>query len=251
MAADIASLAAVDIDAITPHSKTAVLPGLGRDRLLRFRDRARLLTTPGATAYATTRLPLQRRPRKLFFDIEADPSRDRVYLHGVVERTGSGTEAIERFHAFFTDDETPESERAAFAACLAFLTDDPGAVVYYWSKYERTSYRALQARYPDVCMPEDIEALFDGVRAVDLLYDVVTKHTEWPTNDHSIKTLAKHCGFEWRDVDPGGAASISWYDEWCRTRDPAVRQRIIEYNEDDCIATRVVLDALIDLPIRP
>jgi hypothetical protein len=37
---------------------------------------------------------------------------------------------------------------------------------------------------------------------VDLYYNVVHKATEWPTSDYSIKTLAKHLGFEWRDAYP-------------------------------------------------
>jgi hypothetical protein len=71
---------------------------------------------------------------------------------------------------------------------------------------------------------------------------VVLKATEWPTRDYSLKTLAKHLGFAWRDTHPSGAASIEWYNRWVTTRDAAVRQRILDYNEDDCKATRVLLD---------
>ena len=40
------------------------------------------------------------------------------------------------------------------------------------------------------------------------------------------------------------AASIEWFDRWLRTGEPAVKQRILDYNEDDCVATRVVLDGI-------
>ena len=80
--------------------------------------------------------------------------------------------------------------------------------------------------------------------SVDLYFDVVKKATEWPTCDHSIKTLAKFLGFSWRDTHPSGAASIEWFDRWIQTRDNDVRQRILDYNEDDCVATRVVLDGI-------
>ena len=96
---------------------------------------------------------------------------------------------------------------------------------------------ATTLRYEDI--PEAVLA-----RAVDLYFDVVMKATEWPTNDQSIKTLAKYLGFSWRDNNPSGAASIEWFDQWVRTRDPAIRQRILDYNEDDCKATRVLLDGI-------
>lgn len=154
----------------------------------------------------------------------------------------------ETFHAFFADD--PDGgERDAFAAAMALLRSEPAAPVYVYSCYERTSFRTLQSRYPDVCSAEEIERLFDPSRTVDLLA-IVRRMTEWPASDRSIKTLAKLCGFSWRDSDPSGANSIEWFRTWRTTGDPATRERIKRYNEDDVIATRVLLDALLALPVR-
>jgi len=86
--------------------------------------------------------------------------------------------------------------------------------------------------------------------SIDLYFDVVKKHTEWPTNDQSIKTLASYLGFKWRDISPSEADSIAWYHRWVESGDPAVRQRILGYNEDDCRAMRVLLDGLGKLDIR-
>jgi len=72
----------------------------------------------------------------------------------------------------------------------------------------------------------------------------VKKYTEWPTCDHTLKTLAQYLDFEWRDTDPSGAASIEWFQRWSESKDPKIKQRILEYNEDDCLATRVLLDKI-------
>ena len=112
------------------------------------------------------------------------------------------------------------------------------------AKYERTIYRNLQERYPEVCERDELEALFDPARAVDLYFDVVKAATEWPTRDFSIKTLATYLGFAWRDTHPSGAASIEWFDRWVKTGDRTIKQRILDYNEDDCRATRVLLDGI-------
>ena len=121
--------------------------------------------------------------------------------------------------------------------------------IFHYSKYERTIYRKLQDKYPDVCSADDIERLYAPPKTVDLYTDIVLKATEWPTRDHSIKTLAQYLGFTWRDTHPSGAASIEWFDRWCRDGDPAVKQRILDYNEDDCRATRVLLDGIRSLTI--
>ena len=245
--ATVGELAAIDPDAFITGKKTA-FAGVGPDRLRTFHARAKLLSHPDANAYLKTPVELPRTEVEIFFDIEADPMRDVTYLHGFVERTG-GDPATETFTAFYADDPTPEAERLAFAGAIAHLASRPHAAFYYYSKYERTMYRKLQQRFPDVCAPADIEALFAFPRSVDLYFDVVFRATEWPTRNHSIKTLAKYLGFSWRDTDPSGAASIEWYNRWVEERDPAVRQRILDYNEDDCRATAVLLDGIRGLGI--
>jgi predicted RecB family nuclease len=59
-----------------------------------------------------------------------------------------------------------------------------------------------------------------------------------------LKTLATFLGFVRRDPAPSGVGSIHWFHEWVETGDPSIRRRILEYNGDDCYATRVPVDAL-------
>lgn len=245
----VAALALVPVSAIDggPFAK---IKGVGAGRLSRFAERARLLVDPGAGAYARSPLPLARADHEFFLDVEADPlAGDVVYLHGILERRRTGGDEVEIFHGLFADDDRT-GEREAFRSALAVLASKPDAPIYVYSAYERTSYRTLQARYPDVCGAGEIEALFAPERTVDLLTAIVRPLTEWPASDRSIKSLARLCGFTWRDSDPSGANSIEWYRSWQASRDPATRQRIIDYNEDDVIATRVLLDALLNLPVR-
>jgi uncharacterized protein len=65
-----------------------------------------------------------------------------------------------------------------------------------------------------------------------------------------VKTLAQYCGFEWRDENPSGAASIEWFHRYVTEGDPALKQRILDYNEDDCRAMRVVLDRMREMEVR-
>ena len=226
--------------------KKTVFAGIGADRFHTLQARAVMLKETSPRPYLREPVILKIFPIELFFDIEVDPLRGICYLHGFVERKNGDT-STERFVSYFADDPTPEAERDAFAAALDYFASRSDAGIYYYSKYERTIYRKLQQKYPDICTPEDVERLFDSERAIDLYGDVVLKATEWPTRDHSIKTLAKYLGFSWRDIHPSGAASVEWFDRWCREHTPAIRQRILDYNEDDCRATRVLLDGIRNL----
>ena len=238
----IAALAECNPDGFINGKKT-VFAGIGPDRLRLFQARAALLKDDKPTPYLRAVVQLPVTSVELFFDTEVDPMRDIAYLHGIVERTG-GDNASERFVYFFAEDLSGEAEHAAFAAAYKYLSAEPEGTIFHYSKYERTIYRKLQQKYPDVCSSDDIERLFAPPKTIDLYTDVVLKATEWPTRDHSIKTLAHYLGFSWRDTHPSGAASIEWFDRWCRERDPATKQRILDYNEDDCRATRVLLDGI-------
>jgi predicted RecB family nuclease len=238
----ISALATINPDGFTKGKKT-VFAGIGADRLRLLQARAVMLKSSPPTAYLREPVNLKPLPLELFFDLEVDPLRGVCYLHGFVERR-NGDNSTERFVYFFAEEPTATAERDTFAAALDYLAEHSDAGIYYYSKYERTIYRKLQQKFPDICTPEDVETLFHPQRAIDLYGDVVMRATEWPTLDHSIKTLAKYLGFAWRDTHPSGAASVEWFDRWCRERHPEVRQRILDYNEDDCRATRVLLDGI-------
>ncbi len=77
----------------------------------------------------------------------------------------------------------------------------------------------------------------------------------------SLKKVAPAAGFAWRDPEAGGEASMAWYLV-ASGREPghddderaAQRRRILEYNEDDVRATRVLREwmcspAVEDLPV--
>lgn len=226
------------------QGKKTIFAGIGPDTLLKFHARAQLLATPGATPYLKEAVHLPVAQKEVYFDIEADPMRDVVYLHGFVERV-HGQPATAKFIPFFADGLDPAQEAASFRDAWDYLQARvQDSTVYYYSKYERTAYKKLAEKYPGVCSVAEVEGLFALPAMIDLYFDVVKKATEWPTYDQSIKTLAQYLGFRWRDTHPSGAASIEWYNRWIETGDPAIKQRILDYNEDDCLATGVVVDGI-------
>jgi predicted RecB family nuclease len=239
---NLTELANTDISGFIKGKRT-VISGIGPDTLVKFQSRAQLQMKNGAKPYCTGEICFPVSALEIFFDIETDPMRDICYLHGFVERRNLDN-ATEKYVAFFAHSPTSEEEEKAFAEAWRYIKSSRPFAMYYYSKYERTIWRKLQQKYPHVVTPEEIEELFDPKQSIDLYFDVVKPKTEWPTRDYSIKTLATYLGFSWRDTDPSGASSIEWYHRWVETGDDAIRQRILQYNEDDCIATRVLLDGI-------
>jgi len=223
--------------------KKTIFKGIGKGTLEKFMLRARMLKDPAARPILTAPVSFPVTDWELAFDIETDPFRNNFcYLNGFVERF-KGDDSTRRYVPFYAHAVSEDEEERAFREAWEYIGSRRPCTVYYYSKYERTIWRVLRERYPHVCTEEELEGLFVAPASVDL-YEVVSKATEWPTNDHSIKTLAKYQGFQWRDTNPSGAASIQWFHEWVQGGNPQVLQRILDYNEDDNLATFVVLDAI-------
>ncbi len=224
-------------EVLSRKSKTC-LKGIGRKTLATAVQRAEVFRkSQKPIAYRSFDFP--KVDYELFFDIEADPTQDHVYLHGVWERSKHG----ERFVYFLAENVSPEEEKQAWSDFWKYIDGFDGSYsVYYYGSYEKTMYKHLQEKYPDVITMEKIEDFYDNEKVINLYNDVIDKYTDWPLSSYSIKEIATYLGFSWRDKEPSGANSIKWYNEFVESGDQNIMSRILEYNEDDCIATRVVRD---------
>lgn len=218
------------------------LPGVGLDRLRRFAARARLMADPAAGPVIHVPLAMPGNNHAIDFDVEADPLRGLVYLHGFWHETSTGSEFVH----FFAETPDAAGERQAFADAVAHFRSHRHAHWFHYSAYERTAYRDLQRRHPEVCDEAEIEAIFAPERCTDL-YAIIAAKTDWPLSSYGIKSIAKACGFSWEDSDPGGANSIEWYNRYATHGDPALRERIVAYNRDDVRASARVRAALLEL----
>jgi uncharacterized protein len=238
----------IDIDEIMKQKEkekkegnSTFLYGIGKDSLLKSLKRAKILyETKKPVFYEKIELPKTK--YELFFDIETDPTQEFVYLHGVYERQGEN----EKFKYFITKELNPEEEKKVWKEFWDYIYSLPenDFSVYYYSPYEKTTYKALQKKYPEVISEEDMTKFFENPNVIDLYTNEIMKKTDWPLGSYSIKAIAQYLGFEWRDKTPSGALSIQWFNEYLNTRDETILQRILDYNEDDCKATMILRDAL-------
>lgn len=167
-------------------------------------------------------------PIELYFDIEAAPEQNLVYLHGVL--VADRTDNSEAFYPLMADH--PNEEEMVWDQFLALMDMYPDAPVYHFCPFEVQTVRRLGSQYNT---PSDqIESILD--RFVDL-HERVTRVAVLPVESYALKAIARWVGFDWRDSDANGAQSIFWYAEWRRTGDRAFRDAILRYNEDDCLAT--------------
>jgi len=218
---DIAAMSVADY--LTPAKK---IPRMGEKALARMKQRAQVVLSDrpwirGGYTFPST-------ARDIHFDIEDDPTRGVTYLFGILIDDHVGVPTFQYFVA-----RHPDEEERTVRAFWDFLAAAGDVTYYVYSHKERSTLKQLMTRYD--LDPQVYEHYV--TREYDLYTQLIVPYSDWPTFSYSIKQIAKRIGFRWRDADPSGANSIAWYNEYlANPRREELLQRILVYNEDDCLA---------------
>lgn len=240
--ATVTDLAEADVDRLLEWYLPEVTHRTGAESRLRVAARrARMLLsavliereTEGAIEVAAAEVEVD-------FDIET-AANGRIYLWGFY--VVAGDEKYYRQFSTFADLDGEAETRLAREA-LSWLQDlaagPRSLTVYHYSAYEVAALRALSDRERDPVLDWAVEYATD--QFVDLL-EIVKAHF-FAVGGLGLKVIAQQAGFSWRDDDPGGLNSQRWFAEAVHGETAAVRaqarQRVLEYNEDDVMATAQV-----------
>ncbi len=191
-------------------------------------------------------------------DVDMESYDDMTYLWGATVRlTAPVPGVVDGAHSFVTWDAlTPESEASVFRSFWHWLHElreqtmasgHTFAAYCFWAQAEDSAMdRALLTLGDDAPEHAHVTAFrrHQPPQWIDL-HDVAKRsiQTDGPLG---LKHLAKAAGFSWRDEHPSGEASMGWY-EVAVSQDPtamASRERLLQYNEDDCRATAALRDWL-------
>ena len=177
----------------------------------------------------------------LYFDIEGDPQHDAMYLFGVLVKP---RDAAEHYHSFVAED--PSSEGRAFRELMEFLESFPGVPIYHYHHYERSAVRTLCEKHR--LDPLRAPGLLGRMR--DLNRDLMSMVT-LPVYSYSLKAVAKYLGYRWSHAEASAAQSMFWYSSWLKSGDRQFLDWAVEYNADDCRATRLLKEWLAAGPPAP
>ncbi|TSC90815.1 MAG: Uncharacterized protein CEN90_774 [Parcubacteria group bacterium Licking1014_17] len=202
------------------------------DKVLRFYNQANSLISRKPIILKKNKFPEV--GTEVYFDIESDPTRSIDYLLGILVKKGS--KKPEYMH-FLSD--SKEDEPKVWNQFLDFIESLEDFVIYHYSFYEREVFKRLSNKYG---ISSALAGKFSD-NTIDLHRSVV-ESAVLPLYFYSLKDVAKYLGFNWRAEDAGGAESVVWYDEWLRTGNKKILQKILDYNEDDLLATKFLKEWL-------
>jgi predicted RecB family nuclease len=169
---------------------------------------------------------------QVYLDIEGIPDNDSYYLVGAL----IVSDGQETFQWFWADQKSEEPESfCRFAEAVCQLDDFR---VLHFGDYEIVALRRMKARLPESLHPR-IDAILE--RATNVL-SVIHPHLYFPTYSNGLKDIGRFLGFQRADEDATGLQSILWRKTWNENRDPDIRARLLQYNQDDCRELKRLVD---------
>ncbi|MBA2462285.1 MAG: TM0106 family RecB-like putative nuclease, partial [Actinobacteria bacterium] len=228
--------------------------GIGVDAWEKLREQAELQLRRRETGYIDLIL-LKPQPESgfallpdpsagdLFFDLEGNPFWDKdgslEYLWGILDVDGD-------FRPLHAHDH--ETEREAFETFVDLVHDRlvryPDLHVYHYASYEITALRRLMGRYGT--REAELDDLLRRGVFVDL-YKVVRNGIRAGVPGYGLKELEIFLPFQREAEVQDGGTSIVIFEQWMQTGEDALLRQLDEYNREDCVATRLLRDWLLEL----
>jgi predicted RecB family nuclease len=192
-------------------------------------------------------------------DVDMESYGEMTYLWGSSVTLNQPVEGVESGYRAFVHwaELTPDAEAQIFADFWAWFSElrrrceQQGRTVAaycFWAQAEDGAMnRAVVTPRDAGPTLEDLKIFRNASPAVWIDLHELAKRQIQTEGPLGLKQLAGMAGFQWRDANPSGEASMLWYE--VATNDDSVtatdsRQRILEYNEDDCRATKALRDWL-------
>ena len=185
-------------------------------------------------------LVLPEHATEIFLDFEGlgDEAEEDIdiYLIGALVRK----DGKEEFKKFVAED---KDESQMLRDFINFLKEQNDYVMYHWAHYEKTFFKTLEKRHGFSDKEHDM--IFSHLHD---LRATAAKSFAFPLYSDSIKPVAKWMGFEWGQDDVNATMSIGMYLDYID--DPVANKellnKVILYNRNDCEATRVVKDWMVE-----
>ena len=113
--------------------------------------------------------------------------------------------------------------------------------IYHYGNYESKALKALKSFMPD----ELRQSLAEIQKRIVNVLSVVHAAIYVPALSNTLKDIAGFLGFRWTDLGATGLHSIIWRKQWERTQDDELKTRLLRYNQEDCLALKVVTDFIL------
>jgi predicted RecB family nuclease len=177
------------------------------------------------------------RTTRVFLDVEGIPDRDFYYLVGVVVEKDSQRST----HSFWADAEA--EERAIWVKLLDLIRSLGDCTIFHYGAYEKVYIKKMLRRHPSDLSPSTrtwASHLFN-------VLGVIRTNVYFPAYSNGLKDVGLSLGVNWTGKVTSGIDCIVSRMRWEESKDSVIKDEILDYNRQDCLALQRVANFLVSL----
>ncbi len=165
-------------------------------------------------------------PNAIYIDFEGVPEEGWIYLlGGIIIQEGKPNEPF----SYWADNK--DQEKAIFKNLFALLEEFQDTPIYHYGSYENKALKQVVRKYP--AMKQELGRV--EKRMVNL-FAYLRTHVYPPTYSNGLKELAAFLGFKWTEEKADGLQSLVWRKQWEIAKENSWKEKLLQYNQDDCKA---------------
>jgi uncharacterized protein YprB with RNaseH-like and TPR domain len=180
-------------------------------------------------------------PVTIYWDIEGDPKQGFSYLIGLVIVSG---ESINH-HNFWAQNE--QQEEQIFYQFLQVLSSYSDYYIFHYGSYEISFLKRIKKQLGEEAKQKIDELLGKSINILSIIYTKVY----FPTYSNGLKDIGKYLGFRWTHPEGSGMQSWVWRKRWEMTGDDSLKEILIQYNLEDCLALKKVTELIYQIIVNP
>ena len=184
--------------------------------------------------YVVEKPKISQSSTQVFLDVEGVPDQDFYYLIGLLIVDGNSTKTF----SFWADNSKEEAK--IWNKFLSVIKNYNDFKIFHYGSYETKFISNMIRKYG-----KDQEDLLNWIQsnmvnAISLIYAKIY----FPTYSNSLKDIGSYLGSKWSQGNASGLQSLVWRSRWQNTKEEELKQILLQYNLEDCLALKNLITSL-------
>lgn len=172
---------------------------------------------------------------KVYLDFEGNSEGSFVYLIGIlVEQDNEQSK-----YSLWAN--SKDEEQSIFEELIKILLGLEQPHIFYYGKYDWKIFKHIISKKINQKIKE---ILLNN--STDTLAKI-RRNIYFPTYSNGLKEIGKFLGCIWSDPQSSGLQTIVWRYKWEKSKEESLKNKLITYNQEDCIALKQVADFLYEI----
>lgn len=185
--------------------------------------------------YIYDEIPLPSCKTKVYLDFEGDSEGSFVYLIGIlVEKDNKQLK-----YSLWAN--SKDEEQSIFEDLIKILLGLEQPHIFYYGRYDWKIFKHIISK---TINQEIKEILLNN--STDILAKIRC-NIYFPTYSNGLKEIGKFLGCIWSDPQSSGLQTIVWRFKWEKSKEESLKNKLIIYNQEDCLALKKVTDFLYEI----